>query len=77
MILSTTDEKAGRRAARKLARAGLAVGYLHSDDFSSLSSGHWSIWTGHYPTESAARRAARRLATQGHPGVVPALLKPR
>jgi hypothetical protein len=58
VLASDSSESDARDKAKDFAADGIAgVGVLHSDDFSSLKSGFWVVFAGHYDSQSAASDA--------------------
>jgi hypothetical protein len=58
VLASDTSESDARDKADRFASDGIAgVGVLHSDDFSSLKSGFWVVFTGNYDSQSEASDA--------------------
>ena len=59
MILesSSTQSRPRRTFAQEAQDAGHTVGILNSDDYSSLNSGYWVVFSGTYATEDEAESA--------------------
>jgi SPOR domain len=70
VVLSVGDRASAQSAARGVARGGTQVGVLRSNDYSSLSSGFWIVFSGVYKTRPQAERAASRLG-RAYPGAFP------
>lgn len=61
VLLSSPTRSGARKRAKQLAAGGTEVGILHSDDFSSLRSGYWVVFSGQYDTRDAAESAVSGL----------------
>ena len=58
MLSSDASRSAAEDKADGFAADGISgVGVLHSDDFSSLKSGFWVVFSGQYDTQSDASDA--------------------
>jgi septal ring-binding cell division protein DamX len=57
VLLSSPTKSGARKRAKQLAANGTQVGILHSDDFSSLNSGYWVVFSGQYDSRDAAEDA--------------------
>lgn len=64
ILESATSKSAAETKARDLSGQGVTVGVLHSDDFSSLRSGYWVVFSGQYDSRSAADDAATGLKSK-------------
>ena len=54
---SSTTLEAAEEFAQQAQDAGQTVGVLNSDDYSSLNSGYWVVFSGTYATEDEAESA--------------------
>jgi cell division septation protein DedD len=54
---SSTTQSAAEDFAQQAQDAGHTVGILNSDEFSSLNSGYWVVFSGNYATEDEAESA--------------------
>jgi hypothetical protein len=61
ILESATSKSAADQKAQELQSGGTTVGVLHSDDFSSLNSGYWVVFSGQYDSQSAAQSALSGL----------------
>jgi hypothetical protein len=62
-ILSSVRSEADARAAKaRLAAAGEDAGVLFSSDYAGLRPGYWVVFSGSYPSKSAAEAQARALS---------------
>jgi septal ring-binding cell division protein DamX len=61
VLESATSKSAADAKATELSSDGTSVGVLHSDDFSSLNSGYWVVFSGQYDSKSAAQDALQSL----------------
>jgi hypothetical protein len=61
ILESATSKSAADQKAQELQSGGTTVGVLHSDDFSSLNSGYWVVFSGQYDSKSAADSALSGL----------------
>lgn len=52
--------------ARALERQGFEAGILYSSNFSSLNPGYWVVYTGEFPSRSAALAQAERVRRAGY-----------
>ena len=59
ILSSVTTRTEAHAKARTFREAGILVGTLHSDDFASLRSGYWVVFSGQYRGLDAARNAAK------------------
>ena len=58
VILKSSSSQSGAESfAQEAQDAGHTVGILNSDDFSSLNSGYWVVFSGTYATEDEAETA--------------------
>ena len=58
MILkSSSSQSSAESFAQEAQDAGQTVGILNSDDYSSLNSGYWVVFSGTYATEDEAESA--------------------
>jgi hypothetical protein len=58
VLASDPSQSKAKDAAEKFAGDGISgVGVLHSDDFSSLKSGYWVVFSGQYDSQSEASDA--------------------
>jgi septal ring-binding cell division protein DamX len=64
VLESATSKSAADAKANELSSGGTSVGVLHSDDFSSLNSGYWVVFSGQYDSKSAAQSALEGLKSQ-------------
>lgn len=64
ILKSTTSRSAAEDFAQQVQDAGHDVGILKSDDYSSLNSGYWVVFSGTYTSESEARSALRDLRSE-------------
>jgi len=76
VLASTDDDASARRRARELVAGGTAAGVLDSDRYPSLRPGFAVVFSGEYPTRSAAERAAQDLRAQV-PDAYPRRISPR
>jgi septal ring-binding cell division protein DamX len=51
--------------AQRIARMGVKVGVLNSSKHPSMTPGYWVVFSGRYPTESAAVAATTQLRKKG------------
>jgi hypothetical protein len=77
ILWSATTRKEAETKATQLQGAGAqGVGILHSDDYSSLRSGYYVVFSGQYGTDKEAQTAAQ--AAQGSaPGAYAKQVKPK
>jgi RNA polymerase subunit RPABC4/transcription elongation factor Spt4 len=77
ILWSAASRKEAERKATELQGAGAQnLGILHSDDYSSLRSGYYVVFSGQYGTNDEAQTAAQ--AAQGQsPGAYAKQVKPR
>ena len=61
------DPSPARSSARRLIGRGIKVGVLYSSRHPSMPPGFWIVFSGRYPDEAAAARAAAALRDHGHP----------
>jgi cell division septation protein DedD len=54
---SSTTQSAAEEFAQEAQDAGHTVGILNSDDYSSLNSGYWVVFSGSYASEDEAESA--------------------
>jgi septal ring-binding cell division protein DamX len=64
VLESATSKSAADAKANELSSDGTSVGVLHSDDFSSLNSGYWVVFSGQYDSKSAAQDALDSLKSK-------------
>jgi septal ring-binding cell division protein DamX len=64
VLESATSKSAAEAKANELSSDGTSVGVLHSDDFSSLNSGYWVVFSGQYDSKSAAESALQSLKSK-------------
>ena len=76
VLLSTTARSDANKRAKELAAGGTPVGVLHSDDFSSLRSGYWVVFSGQYETSREAQDAAKAIGAKAA-GAYARFVKPR
>lgn len=75
ILFSETSRAAARSKAQTV--TGLPdVGILRSDDFSTLRSGYWVVFSGQYDSVGAATKAADASQSQA-PGAYPKQVKPK
>ncbi len=65
LFIGHREATAHARAIR-LARRGLGVGLLNTDQHPNLAPGNWVVFTGRYPHAIEASAAAARLRAAGH-----------
>ena len=70
VLISTEDPSSAREFARSARQGGTEVGLLRSNDYPSLQSGFWIVFSGVYRSRAEAQRAADRLG-RGFPGAFP------
>ena len=70
VLISTEDPASARQFARTARQGGTPVGVLRSNDYPSLQSGFWIVFSGVYRSRGEAQRAAGRL-NRGFPGAFP------
>lgn len=63
ILQSTTRKATAEKKAQDLSSAGTEAGVLRSDDFSSLRSGYWVVFSGQYDSADEAQRARRDLGS--------------
>lgn len=68
IVASEGSEATAAATARRVAAAGHPAGYLRSDDYASLSGGHWVAYSGPYVDAAAATAAVEALAADGFEG---------
>jgi hypothetical protein len=61
ILVSTTTRADADAKARAFADQGKSVGVLQSDDYASLRSGFWVVFSGQYDDQKAAQDAATGL----------------
>ena len=54
--------------ASRIAAAGIRVGVLNSSEHPLLTPGYWIVFSGRYPTETAAQAQANSLIAKGQSG---------
>ena len=57
ILKSSSSQSSAESFAQEAQDAGHTVGVLNSDDFSSLNSGYWVVFSGTYATEDEAETA--------------------
>ena len=57
IIESSSSQSSAESVAQEAQDAGQTVGILNSDDYSSLNSGYWVVFSGKYATEDEAEAA--------------------
>ena len=65
VILSTTSKADADKRAKELTAGGKSVGVLRSNDYSSLRSGYWVVFSGQYDTSEQAQDAAEAIGANG------------
>ena len=75
ILFSETSKDAAKSKAQTVSSLP-DVGILHSDDFSSLRSGYWVVFSGQYDTVDQATKAADDAQSQA-PGAYPKQVKPK
>jgi len=68
IVASEGSEATAEATARRVAAAGHPGGYLRSDDYASLSGGHWVAYSGPYPDSASANTAVEALEADGFDG---------
>jgi hypothetical protein len=76
IMWSATTRSEAEAKAKTFQAAGSTVGILHSNDFSSLRSGYWVVFSGQYDALSAAQAAAA-AAQATAPGAYAKQVKPK
>jgi hypothetical protein len=69
-LASSPKRTTAKALAAPIRDAGVTLGILHSSRFKAMKPGSWVVFSGQYPTQSAAQAQAAALAAQGHPGTV-------
>ena len=64
MLESSATQAAAEARANELARQGIPVGILNSDEYSSLEPGRWVVFSGQYDSQRAADQALEDLSGQ-------------
>jgi hypothetical protein len=72
---ATSRKEAQNKATALQAAGGSGLGILHSNDFSSLRSGYWVVFSGQYDSNDAAQSAAES-AQATSPGAYAKQVKP-
>jgi len=68
VVLFASSERAlAHGTARHIASSGTPVGLLYSSQHPSLTPGLWVVFSGRYPTATAATTAALKLQRAGYP----------
>ena len=57
ILKSSSSQSSAESFAQEAQDAGQTVGVLNSDDYSSLNSGYWVVFSGTYATEDEAESA--------------------
>ncbi len=57
ILKSSSSQSSAESFAQEAQDAGQTVGILNSDDYSSLNSGYWVVFSGNYATEDEAESA--------------------
>ncbi len=69
VVLATRrDAYAARVTARRIAASGIPVGVLDTSQHPALTPGHWLVFSGRYPTRTAADAQAAALLAKGETG---------
>jgi hypothetical protein len=76
IMWSATTRQDAENHAQQFQDAGSTVGILHSNDYSSLRSGYWVVYSGSYEDLSAAQDAAE-AAQSTSSGAYAKLVKPK
>lgn len=76
VLSSSPTRAAARKRAREIAQGGTDVGVLDSDEFKSLRSGYFVVFSGQYDSRDAAERALDGLSGDA-PGAYVRRVTPR
>ena len=75
VVVARVSTRASARAiATRVAQAGSPVGVLETRQHPNLTPGYWVVFSGRYPTPTAARTAAAALVARGQAGAHVALV---
>jgi hypothetical protein len=70
VLAGSTSHATAKALATPIRASGITVGILNSSRHKAMTPGQWLVFSGHYPTRTAARAQAKSFAAHGHPALV-------